>query len=929
MNRRMRTMVSALVVGAGLALGTSSSYGHEMQLDLDQIAHASDAVVIGTVRSIRVYESSPGGMINTEVTFANVEVVHTAARSQAIDTTYTMTFAGGVLPDGRGVSVCDQPHFNEGERWMLFTYNDGTRYVNPMIGGPQGMYRIVVDEETGTSYPLTAGGHAVAGIKDGQVIATPAVASIRHGIAQTREANVQSVQTSPRAMNGAIEARTRRAETEHLPLTLDEFRGEVVRLLALPAPSDSPVVDRDARPLASKWSRKAAPRTPQMGPEEPASSQTRGTLCACGYHDVYAVFEQVPQSFWSYPENSQGMWMWNQYVDIFRFVGADGSWGDNGDNEFGGFPSEQDLQDTWEGTWGTAIAKTFVRFDSVCGEFEQADIVFNPAYTFTTDLSASLESTPIHYQQVVMHELGHAWGYITNLGGCNEDYSYSTHSVMHAYYRSIVEDGYGVHVADANLIRQNYVPAGALGVLNDIGVESYYVDNNSYSTSKVDRDDESGALPVYHQGAPITINNVTVENMGWLETTDLRLRLFLSNNQIISNADYKMPGYFEWTTFGPESYWTGDLSATLPTNAPPGEYWIGAIVTADGDSYTQDPLNGNNKTFWTRKIILNPPPPSNDTCDNPIEVVTGLTPIDTSYAYTEGPGAHCAPDNQIHNDTWYRYYPPCDGRVTITVCDPSFDTVLAVYREDGSCPGAMESCNNDHFSCTNGGSRVLVSVDEDQPYLIRVGSTTEGAYGPVNLEINMIGTVPNDFCTNPMDVGVGAYEVDNRCASTDGNAESCAGGQLYNDVWYRIQAPCAGYLVASTCDDSDFDTRVVMYLAAGSCPLGLVYGCSDDFPDCGNGTSVASGPVSQGRFYMIRVGGKTDEERGEATLTLTCHPACADANGNGAVDFPDLDMILDNWQTETYPGLNGDVNYDGKVNFGDLDIVLAQWGMGC
>lgn len=50
-----------------------------------------------------------------------------------------------------------------------------------------------------------------------------------------------------------------------------------------------------------------------------------------------------------------------------------------------------------------------------------------------------------------------------------------------------------------------------------------------------------------------------------------------------------------------------------------------------------------------------------------------------------------------------------------------------------------------------------------------------------------------------------------------------------------------------------------------------------------------------------------------------------DANGDGVVDFGDLNIVL--WQFgQNGSGMLGDVNADGLVNFADLNIVLANYG---
>lgn len=55
----------------------------------------------------------------------------------------------------------------------------------------------------------------------------------------------------------------------------------------------------------------------------------------------------------------------------------------------------------------------------------------------------------------------------------------------------------------------------------------------------------------------------------------------------------------------------------------------------------------------------------------------------------------------------------------------------------------------------------------------------------------------------------------------------------------------------------------------------------------------------------------------------------ADANGDGVVNFADLNAVLSSFGQSTPVGANGDVNGDGRVDFLDLNIVLANYGRVC
>lgn len=55
-----------------------------------------------------------------------------------------------------------------------------------------------------------------------------------------------------------------------------------------------------------------------------------------------------------------------------------------------------------------------------------------------------------------------------------------------------------------------------------------------------------------------------------------------------------------------------------------------------------------------------------------------------------------------------------------------------------------------------------------------------------------------------------------------------------------------------------------------------------------------------------------------------------DTNGDGVVNFTDLNAVLSAFGTTGAPGFTGgDVNADGVVNFADLNLVLSNFGQDC
>ncbi len=317
------------------------------------------------------------------------------------------------------------------------------------------------------------------------------------------------------------------------------------------------------------------------------------SLSACGYHSVFLNMEEVPSNFWNYPYNEGAMWGWNQYADIYRVLASNGTWGRNGVNEFGGFPSNTDLNAQWGFNWGTALAMTCYSWPCVCCQISESDVLFNPSQSWTSDLIAAEDNNSlIAYQPVVMHELGHSWGEVTQ----NESYSYNTTSVMHAYYLGYVQSDLTIHRGDSFLIRAQYNGSATLPAIADMAVHSHYVDGTGSLVSS-----NVGGTN-FIQGSPITIHGITVENTGSVSLNNVHIRMYLSTNRIISTGD-TLIGDWSWASFPTNAQGTYDLATSVPASLTPGTYYVGGIITHDG--YVGDsPFTSNDTTHFKQPITV-------------------------------------------------------------------------------------------------------------------------------------------------------------------------------------------------------------------------------------------------------------------------------------------------------------------------------------
>ncbi len=105
--------------------------------------------------------------------------------------------------------------------------------------------------------------------------------------------------------------------------------------------------------------------------------------------------------------------------------------------------------------------------------------------------------------------------------------------------------------------------------------------------------------------------------------------------------------------------------------------------------------------------------------------------------------------------------------------------------------------------------------------------------------------------------------------------------------------------------------------------------------DAGNNSLVPAGTTSDIRGLSRLVDDLAAPDTGVGPAPIVDMGAyerqeCrADVNGNGVVDFGDLNVVLSNFGQNVAPGTNGDATGDGVVNFADLNLVLSGFGQNC
>ena len=954
-----RPVVNILLVGVACFAPALPAHGHAPRVEIEEMTHAADVIVVGTVTRTAV-RTTPHGMIFTDVTLSDLDVVHLSREALAVDDTLTLSYAGG--DNGQeSLRICCAPDLRAGERYVLFATHAGRSYANPFVGGQQGIFRLVSDEHDDTLYPVSTGGHGIVAITDGRVETSGHVLSVRDGRAVTRtvESAMAPAPVSPEGSGNT--AATRRSEQTCSILSVEAFAEAIRDIAAGPAPStrvlrgmdrgDVTVTSDQHGPFVAPLVKSRHPADPEADGERAAflagmlapatkddaparTAGARAPLCVCGSFDVFATMQQVPGSWWNWPLNNDVLWQFNQVMDVFRTSAHEPGYGYNNTFEFVGWLESETLDETYGTFWNGFLAFAFMRSTpgSPCDEILETDIVLNPAYQWTNDLDVSLGDPDFaHYTQVMLHEVGHAWG--AQRGNCNEDYEYDRPTVMHAYYNNIIEDGEGIHGWDAATLRDNYDDQDSVPPRIDLGVESWYVNNGSINNTR--SADDFGDY--YYQGEPFTIENLTIENMSSGPVLDVRVRLYLSTNDVISTSDYRISGYWEWPVLSEGDWWTGNLSGFIPDDVPPGQYYVGAIITRGGSGYLGDEYPNNNSARLRTKFGVFEAPPANNHCADAATIQAGVFPFDTNTTTTDGPEQPgCSETGHAWNDIWYRYTAPCDGSLVVSTCGGAdFDTHLMLYDDQGFCPpaaAALLDCSDDVELCGNE-SIVSTAVARGQHVLIRVGGHALEDEGHGELQVHFTPALANNDIGDAIPISDGATSFSTLCATTDGPElvlPPCR-FQIHSDVWFTYTPVCTGTVTVTTCGLAGFDTALALYEGTGQLGIsdGDRIGCNADGPQCTGGTALLTAHVEAGMPYLLRIGSETRRVDGTGSVHISCTPDCPDTNGDGLINFADLELLLDHWGEVVPPGTMGDTNFTGVVNFFDLNLLLDHWGEAC
>ncbi len=268
--------------------------------------------------------------------------------------------------------------------------------------------------------------------------------------------------------------------------------------------------------------------------------------------------------------------------------------------------------------------------------------------------------------------------------------------------------------------------------------------------------------------------------------------------------------------------------------------------------------------------------------------VSDATNIDTSsmpFAETRSTAAATVESGEpracggIGATVWYHVTAYQPVTIEATTAGSNFDTVLAVYRQDGFLPSPPGGLSQ--VACEDNGagaqSTVTLHADAGVQYYIQAGGAN-GATGELTFGIRCVPGCPppNDSYPSAYGVGVPMTQAESTDGATTDAGEPLPCGGIGKTVWYQLfgGVPRAQRIGIDT-SGSDFDTVVAVYRATGDlapAPLQLV-SCTDH----ASAATVALDAEANTQ-YVFQIGGHNGAS-GTLQVQFDCDPSpCPPAN---------------------------------------------------
>lgn len=266
--------------------------------------------------------------------------------------------------------------------------------------------------------------------------------------------------------------------------------------------------------------------------------------------------------------------------------------------------------------------------------------------------------------------------------------------------------------------------------------------------------------------------------------------------------------------------------------------------------------------FTTVAVVAQPP---NDACTAAIPLTCGQTVSGTTTNATLDVTATACGTAVTAAGVWYSIVGTGDAITLSTCLDFGYDTKINVYR--GTCAEPICVTGNDDGGTCEEGSTASFPSEVGTTYRILVQGF-EGATGTFDLAVTC-GPITNDYCQGAISMTCNSTVSGSTSDATpDAVPFFCGTGIQAPGRWFTFTG-ISDPVVISTCEGSDYDTRVNVY--RGACGAFTCVAGNDDTDGVGTCSTVNFVPDPEVQYYILVQG--YDGATGNFSLELACQ-AC-------------------------------------------------------
>jgi len=546
--------------------------------------------LVGDLTLAQGLRYTPAGLrvLRTSYVFRVNELVRGSTAGEYV----TINDTGGVYPDGSSVSTENSFRLNPGERYMVFADRVGEDLWLRQVLQIHGDGDVVAD----------ASGRVLVESREGLPIAqaTPTYEPLRY--VRTAARPVEPMEGPPDEVSVPLPARSEAAAVARQgALSLQAVVQYLRARNREPSPPEGvqPPVDEEDDPHAAAPSARQPPANIEASSQEStrgvaSEGPARAVLLGSHVTAFQSHFHFMPDDDnWAWTSHCRGSWnvLVNNSLGLFAYkiTTSDGQpirnrlpMADNNQNNVGVLSNTQMTDggyDTWDVLSANGVCYTWVDSNN---RVRETDILINPA----------IAANEAQFRKSLTHEFGHALTLnhetarmaLLYPGTFRQPPNYSS------LWYSRRDDHQGVR-SMLQWVNAN-ISAGTWDVaqFTDMATWSQAHDNPGTAGNLVMTRISTQTLS---RGDTATLDFVHVENRGNVAAQNVRLKFYLSTNDVISANDHEIAS-FTWSTF--TSWWSGSLNVQIPNTVPTGQYFLGWIITTD----TTERSTANNTAVLMR-----------------------------------------------------------------------------------------------------------------------------------------------------------------------------------------------------------------------------------------------------------------------------------------------------------------------------------------